>query len=204
MKEHRGAVSCSIIGLHNHTQLSHNRPKPENSYNLGGDAILTMLAFFKHCQSTDDPWARNARKETRKHSSHKSQEKALNIRGSTQPETEVSNADFNSRHRGVWLVQLAKHVILDLRVRSSNPTLNVELLKKIKNKDMFSNISNLKWRQRWGQLGGSVVERLPLAQGVILRVPGRVPGSSPTSGSLQGDCFSPCLYLCLSLGLSHE
>lgn len=121
MKEHRGAVSCSIIGLHNHTQLSHDRPKPENSYNLGGDAILTMLAFFKHCQSTDDPWARNARKETCKHSSHKSQEKALNIHGSTQPETEVSNADFNSRHRGVWLVQLAKHVILDLRVRSSNP-----------------------------------------------------------------------------------
>ena len=50
-----------------------------------------------------------------------------------------------------------------------------------------------------GCLGGSVVERLPLAQGVILESP----GSSPTLGSLHGACFSLCLCLCLSLSLSH-
>ena len=43
-----------------------------------------------------------------------------------------------------------------------------------------------------GHLGGSVVEHLPLAQGVM-----GVPGSSPTSGSLHGACFSLCLCLCL-------
>ena len=47
----------------------------------------------------------------------------------------------------------------------------------------------------WGHLGGSVVECLPLAQGLIL-------GSSPASGSLHGACFSLCLVpasLCVSL-----
>ena len=44
-----------------------------------------------------------------------------------------------------------------------------------------------------GHLGGSVVEHLPLVQGMIL-----VPGSSPTSGSLQGAYVSACV------SLSHE
>ena len=46
-----------------------------------------------------------------------------------------------------------------------------------------------------GCLGGSAVERLPLAQ---------VLGSSPPSGSSQGACFSLCLCLCLSPCVSHE
>ena len=49
-----------------------------------------------------------------------------------------------------------------------------------------------------GRLGGSVVERLPSAQGIDPRVL----GSSPASGSLQGACFSLCLCLCLSLCVS--
>ena len=49
----------------------------------------------------------------------------------------------------------------------------------------------------WGWLGHSVVEHLPLAQGVIL-----IWGSSPELGSLQRACFSLCLCLYLSLGLS--
>ena len=55
-----------------------------------------------------------------------------------------------------------------------------------------------------GGLGGSVVERLPLAQGMI---PGPglsptadslqgVPGSDPASGFLHVACFSLCLCLC--------
>ena len=48
-----------------------------------------------------------------------------------------------------------------------------------------------------GHLGGSVVECLPLAQGVIL-------GWSPTSGSPQGACFSLCLCLCLSVSLMNK
>ena len=47
-------------------------------------------------------------------------------------------------------------------------------------------------------LGGSEVEYLPLAQGVI----SRVLASSSTSGSLQGACFSLGLCLCLSLWVS--
>ena len=47
-----------------------------------------------------------------------------------------------------------------------------------------------------GHLGGSGVERLPSAQGVM---PG-VLGSSPASP--QGACSSLCLSLPLSLGLS--
>ena len=47
-----------------------------------------------------------------------------------------------------------------------------------------------------GPLGGSVVERLPLAQVVIL-------GLSPASGSPQGACFfSLCLCCCLCLCVS--
>ena len=51
-----------------------------------------------------------------------------------------------------------------------------------------------------GLLGGSVVECLPLAQGVI-------PESwdpSPASRSPEGACFSFCLCLYLSLRVSHE
>ena len=48
-----------------------------------------------------------------------------------------------------------------------------------------------------GHLGGSVVERLPSAQGMIT-----VWGSSPTSVSLKGACFSLCLCLCLSVCVS--
>ena len=48
-----------------------------------------------------------------------------------------------------------------------------------------------------GLLGGSVIERLPLAQGMIL-----VRGSSPSLGSPEGACFSLFLCLCLSLCLS--
>ena len=51
-----------------------------------------------------------------------------------------------------------------------------------------------------GCLGGSMVEHLPLAQGVI---PG-VPGSSSTSGSPDWACFSLCLFLCPPLCVSHE
>ena len=51
-----------------------------------------------------------------------------------------------------------------------------------------------------GHLGGSVVERLPLAQVVILEVL----GSSPASGSPQGAYFSLSLCLCLSLCVSYE
>ena len=51
-----------------------------------------------------------------------------------------------------------------------------------------------------GHLGGSIVERLPLAQVVILRVL----GSSPALGSPSEACFSLCLCLCLSLCVSHE
>ena len=59
-----------------------------------------------------------------------------------------------------------------------------------------------------GRLGGSVVERLPLAQGpVVERLPLaqgphdlRDLGSSSASGFLRGACFSLCL--CLSLPLS--
>ena len=50
-----------------------------------------------------------------------------------------------------------------------------------------------------GHLGGSVVEHLPLAQGVISE-----PGWSPTLGSLWGACFSLCLPLFLPLCVSHE
>ena len=48
-----------------------------------------------------------------------------------------------------------------------------------------------------GHLGGSAVEHLPLAQGMI-------PGSGIEShiGLLQRACFSLCLSLCLSLSLS--
>ena len=48
-----------------------------------------------------------------------------------------------------------------------------------------------------GRPGGSVVERLPSAQGVT-------PGSSPTSGPLQGACFSFCLCLPLSVSLMNK
>ena len=51
-----------------------------------------------------------------------------------------------------------------------------------------------------GCLAGSVVEHLPLAQGVIPEVL----GSSTASDSSQGACFSLCLHLCLSLCVSHE
>ena len=51
--------------------------------------------------------------------------------------------------------------------------------------------------EKKGCLGGSVVEGLPLAQGVIL-------GLSPTLGSLHRACFSICLCLCLSLCVSPE
>ena len=44
-----------------------------------------------------------------------------------------------------------------------------------------------------GRLGASVVEHLPLAQGVI-----------PGLGDLQGACFSLCLCLCPSFCVSHE
>ena len=50
-----------------------------------------------------------------------------------------------------------------------------------------------------GHLGGSVVEHLPSAQGVILGA-----GSSPISSSLQGASFSLCLCPSLSLWVSHE
>ena len=46
--------------------------------------------------------------------------------------------------------------------------------------------------EHWGRLGGSVVERLPSAQGVIQ---GCWDGVLPRS--LQGACFSLCLCLCL-------
>ena len=58
---------------------------------------------------------------------------------------------------------------------------------------LYQELSNL-----WC-LGGSVVEHLPLAQGMISRS-----GSSPTLGSLWGACFSLCLCPCLSLCVSHE
>ena len=48
-----------------------------------------------------------------------------------------------------------------------------------------------------GCLGGSVVEHLPLAQGMILESWDRVPHCT-----LHGACFSLCLCLCLSLSLS--
>ena len=50
-----------------------------------------------------------------------------------------------------------------------------------------------------GCLGGSAIEHLPLAQGMI-----PVPGLSLASGSLRGACFSLCLCLCLPLCVSHE
>ena len=51
-----------------------------------------------------------------------------------------------------------------------------------------------------GHLGGSVVERLPSAQGMILGVL----GSSSVSSSLLEACFSLCVCLCLSLCASNE
>ena len=48
----------------------------------------------------------------------------------------------------------------------------------------------------WDALGGSAVEGLPLAQGLIPRVL----GSRPTSGSPRGAYFFPCLCL---LSLIH-
>ena len=51
-----------------------------------------------------------------------------------------------------------------------------------------------------GCLGGSVLKRLPLAQGDL-----GFPGWSPTLGSLHGAYFSSlCLCLCLSFSVSHE
>ena len=52
--------------------------------------------------------------------------------------------------------------------------------------------------ETWGHLGGSVVERLPLAQGSD---PG-IRGLSPT-GSLRG-ASSPSAYVSASLCVSHE
>ena len=50
-----------------------------------------------------------------------------------------------------------------------------------------------------GSLGGSAVERLPLAQGVTPGSWDRVPIEL-----LPGGCFSLCLSLPLSLCVSHE
>ena len=50
-----------------------------------------------------------------------------------------------------------------------------------------------------GPLRGSVVERLPLAQGMI---PGL--GIESHIGGLQGACFFLCLCLCLSLSLMNK
>ena len=49
-----------------------------------------------------------------------------------------------------------------------------------------------------GRLGGSVVEHLPLAQGVIL-----VQGLSPTLSFLL-EPASPSVYVSASLSVSHE
>ena len=48
-----------------------------------------------------------------------------------------------------------------------------------------------------GRRGGTAVECLPSAQGVI-----QVQELSPTSGSLQGACFFLCLCLCLCVCVS--
>ena len=55
-----------------------------------------------------------------------------------------------------------------------------------------------------GRLGGSVVERLPLAQGVILesrdRVPHQAPGMEPASPSAcvsASVCVCVCVCVCL-------
>ena len=53
---------------------------------------------------------------------------------------------------------------------------------------------------RVGHLGGSVVEHLPLAQGVTQ---GSWDQMSPW-GSLQGACFSLCLYLPLCVSLMNK
>ena len=51
--------------------------------------------------------------------------------------------------------------------------------------------------QEWGCLGGSVVERLPLAQGVVLESPEQVPHRTPcTDSASPSDCVS--VSLCLS------
>ena len=50
-----------------------------------------------------------------------------------------------------------------------------------------------------GHLGGSAVEHLPLAQGVILG-----PGTECCIGLPAGACFSLCLCLCFFLCVSHE
>ena len=78
-----------------------------------------------------------------------------------------------------------------------------------KRRELFTNQhSNLTWR--WfkslgaGHLGGSVVECLPPAQGMVPESQDRVPGLSPTWSSPQGACFSLSLCLCLSLCVSHE
>ena len=56
-------------------------------------------------------------------------------------------------------------------------------------------------RKCQGHLGGSVVERLPLAG--VVRDPG-VLELSPASGSQQGAYFSLCLCLCLSVFLVNK
>ena len=50
----------------------------------------------------------------------------------------------------------------------------------------------------WGHLGGSVVECLPLAQGMILESQDRVPHQAPCMGPA-----SPSVSLLLSLCVSH-
>ena len=53
-----------------------------------------------------------------------------------------------------------------------------------------------------GHLGGSVVERLPLAQGMILETQDRVPHSAPCMEPASPSAWEKKLSLSLSLSLS--
>ena len=53
--------------------------------------------------------------------------------------------------------------------------------------------------KRWQELGGSAIECLPLAQGMILQS-----GIEFASGSLQEACFSLCLCLSIFLALLNK
>ena len=53
----------------------------------------------------------------------------------------------------------------------------------------------------WGHLGGSVVERLPLAQGEILESQDQVPRWAPC---MEPASSSACISASLSLSVSHE
>ena len=50
-----------------------------------------------------------------------------------------------------------------------------------------------------GAPGGSVVEGMPLVEGLPLAHDPGVLGSSSASGSMQGACLSLCICLCLSV-----